>query len=209
MRPVDSSSNTPETIRLTPASYVEPMPLAPLFSRPAPIEVELGAGDGSFLMQWAGMNPGINFLGVERLLGRLRKIERKAMRARLVNVRVLRLEAAYLTEFLLPDRSIQAFHIYFPDPWPKRKHRQHRLVNDHFCAVLGRKLVNHGIIYLRTDDSDYFSQMTRVFGQNKQFIPVPTPPNLAAVVTDFERDFNAEGIATNRAAYQWIGLAAA
>jgi tRNA (guanine-N7-)-methyltransferase len=201
---VERSPDRPETIELHPASYVDPIDLQCSFGRIAPIEIEVGAGDGSFLVQWAGANPATNFLGLERLLGRLRKIERKARRGGLLNVRVLRLEAAYFTEFLLPNRSIHAFHIYFPDPWPKRKHRQHRLINENFCAVLSRKLVHEGTVYLRTDDSDYFAQMTRVFGQNQEFAPVPTPPGLAAVITDFERGFNAQGIETNRAAFRRI-----
>lgn len=195
----------PDSIRFCPSSYVDPINQETLFSSPAPIEIELGAGDGSFLVQWATMNRLTNFLGLERLLGRLRKIERKVRRATLSNVRLLRLEAAYATEFLLPDHSIRAFHIYFPDPWPKRKHRQHRLINEHFCRVLARKLASGGVVYLRTDDSDYFAQMTRVFGGNNEFTPIPTPPELALVITDFERGFNAKGIETNRAAYRWIG----
>src|SRR5215207_6924577 len=103
---VEPSPDAPETIELNPPSYVDPIDLQCSFGRIAPIEIELGAGDGSFLVQWAGANPATNFLGLERLLGRLRKIERKATRGGLLNLRVLRLEAAYFTEFLLPDCSI-------------------------------------------------------------------------------------------------------
>jgi tRNA (guanine-N7-)-methyltransferase len=202
---VETSPTSPETVCFRPASYVEPIDLQGLFPEKHPLEVELGSGDGSFLVQWAGLNPTINFLGLERLLGRLRKIDRKAQRAGLSNVRLLRLEAAYFTEYLLPDESIAAFHIYFPDPWPKRKHRQNRLINEHFTGVLARKLVKHGLVYLRTDDQDYFAQMTRVFSNDKQFEPGPTPETLASVITDFERSFNAEGIETNRAAFRRIG----
>ena len=193
-----------DTIRFCPASYVKPVDLHALFSNGHPIEVELGAGDGSFLVQWARLNPGTNFLGLERLLGRLRKIERKATRAGLTNIRLLRLEAAYFTEFLLPDDSLSALHIYFPDPWPKRKHRANRLINEHFTEVARRKVVMGGTVYLRTDDHDYFAQMTRVFGANQQFELMLTPEALATVVTDFERTFNAQGIATQRAAYRRI-----
>ncbi len=80
-----------------PPSYVERLDLAALFPNARPVEVELGAGDGSFLIQWAAENPATHFLALERLLGRLRKIERKARRAGLTNVRALRLEASYFT----------------------------------------------------------------------------------------------------------------
>ena len=175
-----------------------------LFPTPQPLEVELGAGDGSFFVQWAALNPGTNFLGVERLLGRLRKIERKARRLGLANVRALRLEAAYFAEFLLPRNSVSAVHIYFPDPWPKRKHRANRLINEPFIEVVRAALTADGIVYLRTDDADYFAQMTRVFDANKNFALVPTPERLAAVLTDFERTFVARGIQTNRAAYRRV-----
>src|SRR6185503_169440 len=104
-------------IIIRPPSYVERLDVGGLFPTPQPLEVELGVGDGSFFVQWAALNPGTNFLGVERLLGRLRKIERKARRFGLINVRVLRLEAGYFAEYLLPHESVAAFHIYFPDPW--------------------------------------------------------------------------------------------
>jgi len=185
-----------------PTSYVERMDMTRLFQIQQPLDVELGAGDGSFLVHWARLNPQKNFVGVERLLGRLKKIERKSWRAGLANVRALRIEAAYFTEFLLPPESVAAFHIYFPDPWPKRKHRQNRLINESFAEVLRHALGREGIVYLRTDDADYFSQMTTVFGMNKDFEQMETPDGLAAVQTDFEREFNAKGIVTNRAAYR-------
>ena len=140
--------------------------------------------------------------GDEPALGRLRKIDRKTRRLGLTNVRALRLEAAYFAEYVLPPAMVSAFHIYFPDPWPKRKHRQHRLLNEHFTEVLRAALVAGGIVYLRTDDSDYFTQMTAVFGANSRFELAPTPERLASVLTDFEREFNASGIPTNRAAYR-------
>lgn len=194
----------PPAIIFRPPSYVERLDVGALFPTPQPLEVELGAGDGSFFVQWAALNPGTNFLGVERLLGRLRKIERKARRLGLANVRALRLEAAYFAEFLLPRNSVSAVHIYFPDPWPKRKHRANRLINEPFIEVLRAVLIADGIVYLRTDDADYFAQMTRVFDANKNFALVPTPERLAAVLTDFERTFVARGIQTNRAAYRRV-----
>lgn len=191
-----------ESIIVRPPSYVERLNVAALFPTERPIEVELGAGDGSFLLQWAALNPERNFLGVERLLGRLRKIERKAHRENLTNVRALRLEASYFAQYLLPHHSISAFHIYFPDPWPKRKHRQYRLINEQFVEVLRAALRADGLVYLRTDDKDYFEQMMRVFGSNRNFEQSVTPSPLAEVLTDFEREFTARGIQTNRAAYR-------
>jgi tRNA (guanine-N7-)-methyltransferase len=195
---------TEEKIIFRPPSYVERLDVHGLFSHLQPVEVELGAGDGSFIAQWAALNPGINFLAVERLLGRLRKIERKARRAGLMNLRAIRLEAAYFAQYLLPSQCVTAFHIYFPDPWPKRKHRANRLINERFAEVLRTSLRIDGIVYLRTDDADYFGQMTRSFEGNENFNATITEDRLAAVLTDFERTFNAQGIQTNRAAYRRV-----
>jgi tRNA (guanine-N7-)-methyltransferase len=183
-------------------SIVASLDLDGLFIRKQPLEIELGCGDASFLADYAARNPGRNFLGVERLLGRLRKLDRKGRRAGLDNLRGLRIESAYFLEWLLPQNSAAAIHIYFPDPWPKLKHRKHRLINERFATLVWPALKPGGVVYLRTDDADYFGQMTEVFRADQRFQSVETPPELASVLTDFEREFNARGIATRRAAYQ-------
>jgi tRNA (guanine-N7-)-methyltransferase len=183
-------------------SIIERVSLTAMFSQARPLEVELGAGDGSFLTNYAKLHPEHNFIGVERLLGRIRKIDRKGRRAGLVNLRGVRIESAYFLEYLLPPNSATALHIYFPDPWPKRKHRRHRLINEHFVSVAHQALQPGGAVYLRTDDPDYFDQMLQVFGASRSFCADETPTDLAALLTDFEIDFNAQGVKTLRAAYR-------
>ena len=139
---------------------------------------------------------------MERLLGRIQKLDRKGRRAGLSNLRGVRIESAYFLQYLLPPHAASALHIYFPDPWPKKKHRRHRLINESFPALARTALAPGGVVYLRTDDVDYFQQMTEVFVASKDFEKVETRVELAEVLTDFERDFNAQGIPTLRAAYQ-------
>jgi tRNA (guanine-N7-)-methyltransferase len=183
-------------------SIVERIDLPKLFFQEQPVEVELGSGDGSFLAEYARLHPEHNFIGVERLLGRIRKLDRKGQRASLTNLRGVRIECSYFVEYLLPPASAVALHIYFPDPWPKRKHRRHRLVNERFPTLARQALAPGGTVYLRTDDANYFEQMVGMFGPDAAFRAVETPGELAALLTDFEKDFQARGVKTLRAAYQ-------
>ena len=186
------------------SSILERLDLTKLFPESRPLEVELGSGDGSFLVEYAKRHVDRNFLGVERLLGRIRKLGRKSKRAELINFRAIRIESTYLLEFLLPKKSVSALHIYFPDPWPKRKHKRHRLINERFQVVASQALAPGGRIYLRTDHPEYYAQMLQVFQPCHLFTPVETPLDLAEILTDFERDFQAQGIATLRAAYALV-----
>lgn len=182
-------------------SIVERTDLAALFATARPLEVELGCGDASFLVAYAQLHPERNFIGVERLLGRIRKLDRKGRRAGLVNLRGVRIESAYFLEYLLPPHSATALHIYFPDPWPKRKHWRNRLINARFPEIARRSLAPGGVVYLRTDDPEYHEQMLCVFGASPAFRPTETPAELSGLRTDFENDFHARGVRTLRAAY--------
>lgn len=199
---IPSDVNESSGLIFTPASYVERLDLTRMFPVVQPLEVELGSGDGSFMAGYAASHPAINFIGVERLLGRLRKLDRKGARLNLLNLRLLRIEAAYCVEYLLPCESVSTIHIYFPDPWPKRKHRKHRLISPEFVESLVRALRDGGIVYLRTDDADYFNQMINVFSKTPAFREIATPSELCERTTDFERDFLSKGVSTLRAAYR-------
>ena len=183
-------------------SILERLDLSKVFPVDQPLEVELGSGDGTFLVDLAKSRLDHNFIGIERLLDRIRKMDHKARRAGLINLRGVRIESSYFLEYLLPLHSIEILHIYFPNPWPKRKHRRHRLINERFPQLARQALVPRGTVYFRTDDRDYFDQMNSVFAGSPLFAPKETTAGLAALLTDFERDFQARGIATLRAAYQ-------
>jgi len=202
-RTARASSGAPHStliLRLT--SIIDRLEPAKLFPHSQPLEVDLGSGDGTFIAQYAQQRQDHNCLAVERFLGRLRKIDRKGLRAGLSNLCLIRIEAAYLLEYLLPAESVHTLHVYFPDPWPKRKHRKNRLVNARFAELAAQALRPGGTVYLRTDDEDYFAQMTTAFAAHSQFLLAETPADLAGIMTDFEKDFCAKGVTTLRAAYQ-------
>ena len=194
-----------ETLLHPITSAVEKIDLAGLFPVEQPLELELGCGDGSFTLQYALANPGRNIVALERLLGRITKLDRKGHRAGLKNLRLLRAEAAYVLEYLLPPGLLDVLHVYFPDPWPKKRHHKNRLISEPFPPLAKRLVREGGIVYLRTDNIEYFEQMLEVFGDANGFKAVETPESLKALVTNFEQEFNSQGIPTNYAAYRSVG----
>ena len=185
-------------------SITEPLSLEELFPLPQPFELEIGCGDGGFLFEYAQRHPDRNFLGVERLLGRVRKLSKKGLREGLTNLRLLRIEARYVLEYLLPEHAFEALHIYFPDPWPKDRHRRHRLINETFPPLARRILRQKGVIYLRTDDPVYFGQMQETFQDLKDFAVENTPGEIASITTEFEGQWLDQGRHIHRAAYRLV-----
>lgn len=150
-----------------------------------PFEVDLGCGDGSFLAALAAATPERRFLGVERLLGRVRGTCRKVIAAGAErNARVLRLESGYAARWLLPPGSVDRLHLLFPDPWPKKKHEGKRIFTRAFLDVLTGLLRPGGELLFKTDDQEYFQwaleevpgggPWTRLEWQGDEFFYPPT-----------------------------------
>ena len=184
-----------------PANYLDPLDWGAVFGRVAPVEIDLGCGKGGFLAWAAGQEPAHNFLGVDRLLVRLRKADKKVERAGLTNVRLLRLESSYLVARLIPAASVAVYHIFFPDPWPKRRHVTRRLFNADFLCAVDRTLQPGGVINVATDDASYFELIERVARAAGRF-EVAAPLALPAEArTEFEQLFVAQGLPIFRARY--------
>ena len=175
-----------------PADYAQPLAWPELFQRVAPVEVDLGCGDGSFLAARAMGHPERDFLGIERLLGRVRSTCKKAAFRGLTNLRVIRVEIGTAVEYLLPPNSVDAFHLLFPDPWPKRRHQRRRVVTTQLLNGLARALKPGGVLHLATDQRDYFEQMLRLTRETGLFVSGPEEGSPLPVTT-FEKRFRAAG----------------
>ena len=149
----------------TPANYFRELRKEEVFANAAaPLEVDLGCGEGHFIEGMAAMYPERNFLAVERLQGRVKNTARKLEKKGLHNGKVLRLETAYTVSWLLPAKSVSRVHLLCPDPWPKKKHHARRLVNrKDFITGLLRVLEDGGEFLLKTDDTEYFENALESF----------------------------------------------
>src|ERR1700760_1119987 len=128
-------------IELFPELHVARLEVAEFFGRSAPLHVDLGCGDGSFLCEMAQLFPKINFLGIERLTKRVEKVRRKA--EKIENVRVLRADTLFAVRYLLPESSVETFYLFFPDPWPKRRHQFRRIFTRDFLKAIAVALEQH------------------------------------------------------------------
>src|SRR4029453_17751155 len=162
--------------------------LVHLFGRNAPLHVDLGCGDGSFLCEMARQFPKKNFLGIERLIKRVEKVRRKA--EKIGNVRVLRADTLFAVRYLLPESSVETFYLLFPDPWPKRRHQFRRIFTRDFLNAVAAALRKNGLLRVATDQLDYFHQIEQLARARLQFQVVPRSIAAAALpVTKFERKF--------------------
>ena len=178
-------------------SLTDRLDLDKIFGRKAPLHIDLGCGEGSFLCALARRIPNRNFLGIERLLNRIRTSARKA--ATLDNVRLLRMESSYAVRYLLPAESVETFYLLFPDPWPKRRHHQRRIVTPDFLNSIQVALQKNGSIHIATDDIDYFGKIKEIAESNPGFAIGNADVDLPQ--SKFGRTFREKG-----APIQWLEL---
>jgi tRNA (guanine-N7-)-methyltransferase len=187
-------------IELVPETYVAPLDLMAIFGRDAPLDVDLGCGNGDLICELARRHPERNFLGIEKLAGRVAKSSRKA--SALDNVRILKVESSYTVRYLLPESSVGNFYLLFPDPWPKRRHHRRRIVTHDFVESIHRALQSDGVFRIATDDQHYFEQVQRVVQSHSGFRLDSHDVDLP--LTKFERRFRELGAPIYRLALRKI-----
>lgn len=176
-----------------------------LFDNEKPVEVEIGCGKGRFLINSAMAYPEINYIGIERALRYFRIMKERVVRRELANVRLLRDDAVYFVERFIPDGAVSAYHIYFPDPWPKKRHRKRRLFNTRFLEEIERTLAAGGSLDFATDYVEYFEEIQALLEASDRLDVLGEIPErvreLGRDLTNFETKYTAEGRAIHRGAY--------
>ena len=179
-----------------------PLPLDELFDPARPLEIEIGCGKGRFLAAHAAKHPETQYLGIERMLSRVRRLDKKACRLKLESIRVLRLEAFYAFYYLLPTHRVRTVYVFFPDPWPKRRHSSRRLFSPLFLDALWMRLEIGGSVQVATDHPDYFAEIRARLSADVRFREIPAMERPEDEQTEFEHIFRSQGLPIGQCAFQ-------
>ena len=171
-----------------------------IFGRPGPIHIEIGTGKGGFLLNEAKNQPDANFLGIEWARRYYRYAVDRIGRWGLKNVRIIRTDAVFFLTDFVPDHSVDCFHIYFPDPWPKKRHHKRRLFCPDNLKQLLRGLKTGGQLKIATDHAEYFEVIKGLISAENntleeiEFIPTASAEIGEWVGTNFERKYLKQNI---------------
>jgi tRNA (guanine-N7-)-methyltransferase len=163
-----------------------------VFENDRPVEVEVGCGKGLFLITVASACPGVNFFGIEIVRKyQLYTATRLAIR-NLQNARVACAHARFFFRDRIPEGSLQAIHVYFPDPWWKKRHHKRRLFTREFAALCASRLHPGGKLHFATDVPEYFETVRELCQQQPEWHELPPPKPSEAIndvnyLTNFER----------------------
>jgi tRNA (guanine-N7-)-methyltransferase len=172
-----------------------------LFASDRPVEVEIGSGDGAFLVARASSFPDRSFLGVERSPAKARRLAERVSKRGLPNVRTLHADARCLVASIIPAASVATYHVYFPDPWPKRGHAERRILTARFVADLARTLEPDGRFFLATDVPHYATRAREYVLTTGAFREVVADGEHPGLTTSFARKYRAGGRALHAFAF--------
>jgi tRNA (guanine-N7-)-methyltransferase len=181
------------SVSLKPEDLGDRVDFARVFGRDGPVHIEVGAGKGTFLLNQAKTHSDINFLGIEWARKYYRYAVDRIGRWGLTNVRIIRTEAASFIADFVPDDSVECFHIYFPDPWPKKSHHKRRFLCPANLEQLLRCLKTGGQLRIATDHAEYFEVIEKLIDgrpdklERIEFAPAAEPGEITG--TNYERKY--------------------
>ncbi len=147
----------------------QPLDLAGAFGRAAPVVLEIGFGNGDNLVDMAAAAPDCNFLGIEVHEPGVGHCLLQVAERQLTNVRVMRHDALEVLRAMLADHALSRVNLFFPDPWPKKRHHKRRIVQRDFVNLVARKLLPGGILHIATDWADYAEHIADVMANAEEF----------------------------------------
>ena len=146
-----------------------PLDLPALFGRSAPVVLEIGFGNGETLVEQAAANPEKDFIGIEVHEPGVGHCLLKADEADIHNLRVIMHDAVEVLARQIPPASLARINLYFPDPWPKKRHHKRRIVQDAFVSLLAGRLARHGTLNVATDWANYAEHIDEVLERSDHF----------------------------------------
>ena len=177
------------------------------FGNDLPVELDIGCGRGLFLFNAAVTTPDTNFVGLEIDYREGRRTATRLMKQNLPNARVIGGDGTVVLASMVEPGTVQAAHVYFPDPWWKKRHRKRRIFNFEFTHLLARILKPGGFVHHWTDVADYFEMVRGLMDDHADFEICPPPPERDAdhdmdYHTSFERKKRKLGLPIYRALWQ-------
>ena len=194
-----------ESLRPKLDTLPKPLDWESLFGNTAPVEIEIGFGKGRFLLAAAERYPDHNWLGIEYAPQCVLVAAERATKRELKNMRVIHSAAEDVLNEYLRDACVHAYHINFPDPWPKKRHHKRRLVKTPLVEQLKRTLEPGGSIHVATDFEEYFEEMLPIFGdQGFVIVDQPEAREDEIFITNYEKKFLDRGKKICRARFMIV-----
>jgi len=167
----------------------EPLDLDRMFGRSAPKVLEIGFGMGEATASIAQAHPEIDYLGVEVHTPGVGSLLRRVAALGLTNVRIIQHDATEVAEHMIGERALDGVHVFFPDPWPKKRHHKRRLIQPAFVETLARRMKAGAILHVATDWEDYAQHILAVLSAEpllENTAPGFAPRPLVRPLTKFE-----------------------
>ncbi len=143
--------------------------LESIFTKPQPIVLEIGFGNGDSLLEMAINTPNKNFLGIEVYEAGVGRLINEANKHQLTNLKIIKNDAVEVLKHHIEDNSFETFQLFFPDPWHKKKHHKRRIVQTDFLDLISNKLQNGGTIHMATDWENYAQHMMETLEKHPHF----------------------------------------